>query len=113
MTKSPALPAPIFEYGQPVEVSKLPDPVVAKVPEYTQWGPHDTVRLEATTSAGNAWSDVIQLSPGTQFPLSFAIPKSLFEKGLVADATATLAYVVWAGGVNPSHSQLLTLSLKP
>ena len=113
MTTSSAWPAPIFEYVQlVVEVSKLPDPAVAKVPEYTPWGPRDRVRFEATTSAGS-WSDETQVTSDTQFPLSFAIPKSLFEKGLGPDATATLTYVVWAGGLNPSPPQTLKLFLKP
>lgn len=113
MTESTALPAPIFEYVQlVVEVSKLPDPAVAKIPEYTLWRPGDIVWFEATTSAGN-WSKEIQLASDSQFPLPFAIPKSLFEKGLGPDATATLTYKVITGGGNPSPPQTLTLSLRP
>jgi hypothetical protein len=113
MKASPEWPAPEFKYiQQVVEVSKLPDPAIATVPEYPRWGEGDRVEFDVKVGAGS-WTDRIVVSDETKFPLPFAIPKSIFEKGLVTGAKVTLTYRVFLGGVNPEPPQALELVLKP
>lgn len=106
-TLNEGLAAPLFQ----VEVSALPDPATAEVPEYADSEPSDVIDFQVETSTGNAWEEKIQLSSQT-FPLKFKIPKEIFQKGLQPGATANLYYSVWLRGVNPSpYSARLTLSL--
>lgn len=114
MKTSNQLVKPYFVHavGGVVEVPKLPDPAKAEVRQYEPQQPHDMVEFHVTTSTGNTWSDRVTVIADQPFPLGFAIPKSTFEKGLTAGATAQMYYIVYAGGVNPSlPSEVLELSL--
>lgn len=112
MKTSKPLATPHFKHAVEgvVEVSKLPDPAKAEVPQYENHQAGDEVEFEVTTSTGNTWNGAITLTLGQSFPLGFAIPKSTFEKGLTAGATAKMHYIVSRDG-NPNYSQSLELSL--
>lgn len=114
MKTSSQLDKPYFPHATTegvVDVSKLPDPAKAVVPEYENRREGDSVEFHVTTSTGNGWTDTMILGPDPIFPLAFAIPKSTFEKGLTAGATAQMHYVVKVDTGNASHSEILELSL--
>ncbi|UZE18844.1 hypothetical protein LOY70_04405 [Pseudomonas sp. B21-054] len=114
MKTSIQLAKPYFSHATEgvVDVPKLPDPAKAEVRQYQPQYPGDMVEFHVTTSTGNTWTDTVTVTADKPFPLGFAIPKSTFEKGLTAGATAQMYYTIFSEGGNPSPpSEVLELSL--
>ncbi|MDT8907390.1 hypothetical protein SAMN03159507_01676 [Pseudomonas sp. NFACC32-1] len=114
MKTSRQLEKPYFSHATEgvVDVPKLPDPAKAEVRQYENHRAGDEVRFTVTTSTGNTWTDSVALTADQRFPLGFAIPKSTFEKGLTAGATAKMQYTVINYNTgNPTRSEILELSL--
>jgi len=74
----------------------------------------DKVEFTVQTSTGNTWVDSIIVTPDSVGkPVTFAIPKETFAKGLVPDATAKLRYSITSLSGSPAYSADLVVQLKP
>ena len=72
----------------------------------------DVVALHVKTSNGNSFEKQTVVTPaGVGKPLTFAIPKDVFEKELVPQATAELHYTITNRAGNSVASQSLTVQL--
>jgi hypothetical protein len=76
-------------------VHQLVGPAHGIVPKYDDMKVGQKVEFSVQTSYGNHWSESIALTAAmVGRPITFAIPKDVFEKKLVPDATAKLHYSV-------------------
>jgi len=95
-----------------LKVSELKEAAHGVVPPYQQAAAGDRITLHVETSTGNKWegSHVLTAAEvGKQ--VSFAIPKSVFEKHLVPGANAKLHYTITQNG-NSLMSPSLTVQLE-
>ena len=111
-----ALAAPVLK--EAVEgvlyVHNLIDAAHGEVGPYPYAAAGDKVEFTVQTSTGNTWVYSIIVTPDSVGkPVTFAIPKETFAKGLVPDATAKLRYSVTTASGNPAVSVDLVVQLKP
>jgi hypothetical protein len=111
-----ALEAPVLK--EAVEgvlyVHNLIDAAHGEVRPYSYSAAGDKVEFTVQTSTGNTWVYSIIVTPGSVGePVTFAIPKETFAKGLVPDATAKLRYSITSVSGNSVYSPDLVVQLKP
>nr|WP_315446837.1 hypothetical protein [uncultured Pseudomonas sp.] len=96
-----------------LHVHKLEGHATVLVDTYTNQTVGDIVKIQITTSTGNSFGEQkVVTAAQVGKPLTFAIPKDVFEKNLVQDATAKLHYVVTAVAHQPAESAPLTVHLE-
>ncbi|MBC3268424.1 hypothetical protein HU765_00705 [Pseudomonas sp. SWRI81] len=95
MTQTTLPPPALLEAENGVlKVSSLDKIANGSVDGYDNAQTGDAITLKVKTSTGNAWEYRFTLTTEPLWPLVFAIPKEVFEKNLVPNATAELHYVV-------------------
>ncbi|VVP77334.1 hypothetical protein PS925_00141 [Pseudomonas fluorescens] len=96
-----------------LHVGKLEGNAHGLVSPYQYQTTGDVVALHVKTSTGNSFEEqTIVTEAGVGRPLTFAIPKDVFEKKLVPQATAELHYIVKRVGQNPETSNVLKVHLE-
>lgn len=99
--------------GDVLYVHNLTDPTPGVVPQYPNATQGDVVELKVRTSTGNTWQGRHVLTAGdVGTPITFLIKKEIFEKGLVAGATADLQYTVTSASSTPVQSPGLKVRLE-
>lgn len=96
-----------------LHVDKLKDAAHGVVPPYANMAVGQKVELSVQTSYGDPWSASILLTAEmVGLPITFAIPKDVFEKKLVPGATAKLHYSVTDHSGNAVVSPVLTVKVE-
>lgn len=108
-----ALAAPELKEAEDgvLHVGKLKEHATALVHTYPKQAEGEVVTLSVKTSTGNSFDvDTVVTAAGVGKPLTFAIPKDIFEKNLVPGASAKLHYV--KKGEISEHSDTLQVTLE-
>ncbi|RON65108.1 hypothetical protein [Pseudomonas fluorescens] len=96
-----------------LHVGKLEGPATGLVHTYPNQAERDVVTLSVKTSTGNSFeADTVVTAAGVGKPVTFAIPKDVFEKKLVPGASVKLYCTVTDDAGNSSASPSLTVQLK-
>ncbi|ALI00503.1 hypothetical protein C1Y08_08385 [Pseudomonas sp. FW306-02-F02-AA] len=108
------LPAPTLEEAVDdiLYVHKLKDAAHGVVPPNTGMKVGAIVVFKVQPSHGNAWSSERHVVTDPSKPITFAIPKHVFEKNLFPDATAILHYSVKDQSGNVVVSSVLTIKVE-
>lgn len=110
-----ALAAPQLEEAVEgvLHVGELKGNAHGLVSPYQYLATGDVVALHVKTSTGNSFeAQTVVTEAGVGQPLTFAIPKDVFEKQLVLEATAELHFIVKRVGQNPETSNVLKVHLE-
>lgn len=109
-----SLAAPIVLEGVKgvLHVGELKDNARGVVHVYDNQTAGDVVVLHVKTASGDSWDAPHTVTGGEARPITFAIPKEVFEKNLGAGSTASLHYTVTNQAGNSDLSQVLTIRLE-
>ena len=96
-----------------LHVGKLEGSAHAVVPPPPGLAVGDLVSLRVATSMGNDFQErIVVTAAEIGKPLTIAIPKHVFEKNLVSDASAKIDYSVTKMSQPPETSPTLTVKLE-
>ncbi len=99
--------------NQVLKVSDLKDDAHGVVSPYANMAVGQKIELKVQTSYGNQWSAAhVVTAAEAGKPITFAIPKHIFEKNLVAGATAKLNYSVAEQSGSVAHSPDLVVKVE-
>ena len=94
-------------------VHNLVGPAHGIVPPYADMKVGQKVEFTVQTSYGDNWRESILVTAAmVGLPITFAIPKDVFEKNLVPGATAKLNYSVTEASGNPTLSPDLVVKVE-
>lgn len=94
-------------------VGKLTGAAHGEVPHYLHASVGDQITFHVVTTSGNTWEGHHMVTaPEVGKPITFLIPKDVFEKNLTPEATADLHYSITIRDQPPALSPLLTIKLE-
>ncbi|WP_095139474.1 hypothetical protein [Pseudomonas sp. Irchel s3a10] len=114
-TQVNALAAPLLKEAEDgkLYVGKLTGAAHGEVPPYPPASVGDRITFHVVTTSGNTWQDHhVLTAPELGMPITFLIPKDVFEKKLTPEATADLHYIVTRLNQAPEPSPPLRIKLE-
>lgn len=94
-------------------VGELTGAAHGEVPLYLHASVGDGITFHVVTTSGNTWNDHhVLTAPEVGKPIIFLIPKDVFEKKLILEATADLHYIVTRFNQVPEKSPSLRIKLE-